>query len=89
LQTEFVKLQEWVRETGTRIVVVFEGRVLRQILVQPRRRREGDGMVPDGEQLRRFKPRLNVMSPLVSTIGYVDVGHPKAELPERPVSSGS
>jgi polyphosphate kinase 2 (PPK2 family) len=33
LQTEFVKLQEWVRETGTRIVVVFEGRVVRQILV--------------------------------------------------------
>jgi polyphosphate kinase len=26
LQTEFVKLQEWVRETGTRIVIVFEGR---------------------------------------------------------------
>ena len=26
LQTEFVKLQEWVRETGARIVVVFEGR---------------------------------------------------------------
>ncbi len=46
-------------------------------------------MVPDGEQLRGFKPRLNVMSPLVSTTGYVDVGHPKAELPERPVSSGS
>ncbi|ATD71208.1 MULTISPECIES: polyphosphate kinase 2 [Gordonia] len=26
LQTELVKLQEWVRETGTRVVVVFEGR---------------------------------------------------------------
>jgi polyphosphate kinase 2 len=26
LQTEFVKLQEWVRHTGTRIVVIFEGR---------------------------------------------------------------
>ncbi|MDT5104742.1 MAG: polyphosphate kinase, partial [Mycobacterium sp.] len=26
LQTEFVKLQEWVRESGARIVVVFEGR---------------------------------------------------------------
>ena len=26
LQTEFVKLQEWVRHTGARIVVVFEGR---------------------------------------------------------------
>jgi polyphosphate kinase len=26
LQTEFVKLQEWVKETGARIVVVFEGR---------------------------------------------------------------
>ncbi|MBJ7287303.1 polyphosphate kinase 2 [Williamsia sp.] len=26
LQTEFVKLQEWVRETGTRVVVIFEGR---------------------------------------------------------------
>src|SRR6201991_5080786 len=26
LQTEFVKLQEWVRETGARIVIVFEGR---------------------------------------------------------------
>lgn len=26
LQSEFVKLQQWVRETGTRIVVVFEGR---------------------------------------------------------------
>ena len=26
LQTELVKLQEWVRATGTRIVVVFEGR---------------------------------------------------------------
>ena len=26
LQTELVKLQEWVRETGARIVVVFEGR---------------------------------------------------------------
>jgi polyphosphate kinase 2 len=26
LQTEFVKLQEWVRDTGARIVVVFEGR---------------------------------------------------------------
>jgi hypothetical protein len=46
-------------------------------------------MVPDGEQLRRFKSRLNVMSQLVSTIGYVDVGHPKGELPERPVSSGA
>ncbi|ART71515.1 polyphosphate kinase 2 [Mycobacterium dioxanotrophicus] len=26
LQTEFVKMQEWVRHTGARIVVVFEGR---------------------------------------------------------------
>ena len=26
LQTEFVKLQEWVRASGTRIVVIFEGR---------------------------------------------------------------
>jgi polyphosphate kinase 2 len=26
LQTEFVKLQEWVRYTGARIVVIFEGR---------------------------------------------------------------
>lgn len=26
LQTELVKMQEWVRETGTRVVVVFEGR---------------------------------------------------------------
>ena len=26
LQTEFVKLQEWVRHTGARIVVLFEGR---------------------------------------------------------------
>src|SRR3984885_8265358 len=26
LQTELVKLQEWVRATGTRIVVIFEGR---------------------------------------------------------------
>jgi polyphosphate kinase len=26
LQTEFVKLQEWVRHTGTRVVVIFEGR---------------------------------------------------------------
>jgi polyphosphate kinase 2 (PPK2 family) len=26
LQTEFVRLQEWVRETGARIVIVFEGR---------------------------------------------------------------
>ena len=26
LQTEFVKLQGWVRETGTRVAVVFEGR---------------------------------------------------------------
>ncbi|AZZ82521.1 MULTISPECIES: polyphosphate kinase 2 [Gordonia] len=26
LQTELVKLQEWVRETGARVVVVFEGR---------------------------------------------------------------
>jgi polyphosphate kinase 2 len=26
LQTEFVKLQEWVKHTGTRVVVVFEGR---------------------------------------------------------------
>lgn len=26
LQTEFVKLQEWVRHTGARVVVIFEGR---------------------------------------------------------------
>jgi polyphosphate kinase 2 (PPK2 family) len=26
LQTEFVKLQEWVRFSGARIVVIFEGR---------------------------------------------------------------
>ena len=26
LQTEFVKLQEWVRSTGARVVVIFEGR---------------------------------------------------------------
>lgn len=26
LQTEFVKLQEWVRTTGARVVVIFEGR---------------------------------------------------------------
>src|SRR6186997_2129778 len=26
LQTEFVRLQEWARETGARVVVVFEGR---------------------------------------------------------------
>ncbi|KNA89647.1 MULTISPECIES: polyphosphate kinase 2 [Gordonia] len=26
LQTEMVKLQEWVRETGARVVVIFEGR---------------------------------------------------------------
>lgn len=26
LQSEFVKLQEWVKETGTRVVVIFEGR---------------------------------------------------------------
>src|ERR1700761_7518620 len=26
LQTELVKLQEWVRASGTRVVVIFEGR---------------------------------------------------------------
>ncbi len=26
LQTELVQLQEWVRETGARVVIVFEGR---------------------------------------------------------------
>ena len=26
LQTEFVRLQEWARETGARIVIIFEGR---------------------------------------------------------------
>jgi len=26
LQTELVEMQEWVKATGTRIVVVFEGR---------------------------------------------------------------
>ena len=26
LQTEFVKLQEWVRYTGARLVIIFEGR---------------------------------------------------------------
>lgn len=26
LQTELVKLQEWVRDTGARVVIVFEGR---------------------------------------------------------------
>ena len=26
LQTEFVALQEWARETGARVVIVFEGR---------------------------------------------------------------
>ena len=26
LQTELVKLQEWVRETGARVVIIFEGR---------------------------------------------------------------
>jgi len=26
LQSEFVKLQEWVKDTGTRVVVIFEGR---------------------------------------------------------------
>ncbi len=26
LQTELVKLQEWVRDSGTRVVVIFEGR---------------------------------------------------------------
>ena len=26
LQTEFVKLQEWVRHSGTRVVIIFEGR---------------------------------------------------------------
>ncbi|MGZ4529691.1 MAG: polyphosphate kinase 2, partial [Mycobacterium sp.] len=26
LQTEFVKLQEWVRHSGARLVVIFEGR---------------------------------------------------------------
>ncbi|MEO0958655.1 MAG: polyphosphate kinase 2, partial [Pseudomonadota bacterium] len=26
LQIELVKMQEWVRETGTKIVVIFEGR---------------------------------------------------------------
>lgn len=26
LQTEFVKLQEWVRHSGTRLVIIFEGR---------------------------------------------------------------
>ncbi|GAB33395.1 polyphosphate kinase 2, partial [Gordonia otitidis NBRC 100426] len=26
LQTEMVKLQEWVRETGARVVIIFEGR---------------------------------------------------------------
>jgi hypothetical protein len=30
-----------------------------------------------------------MMSHLLSTIDYVDVGHPKVELPERPVMSGS
>ena len=26
LQTEFVKLQEWVRLTGARLIIIFEGR---------------------------------------------------------------
>ena len=26
LQTEFVKLQEWVKATGARVIVIFEGR---------------------------------------------------------------
>jgi len=229
LQTEFVKLQEWVRESGARIVVVFEGRdaagkggTIKRIteylspriariaaLPAPNDRERGqwyyqryiaqlpakgeivlfdrswynrggvekvmgfctaqehslflrqtpifeqmlleDGVllrkywfsVSDDEQLRRFKSRrndpvrqrklspmdlesvyrwedysrakdqmmvhtdtpqspwyvvesdvkkharLNMMSHLLSTIDYVDVGHPKVELPERPVMSGS
>jgi polyphosphate kinase len=229
LQTEFVKLQEWVRETGARIVVVFEGRdaagkggTIKRIteylspriariaaLPAPNDRERGqwyyqryisqlpakgemvlfdrswynragveqvmgfctaqehslflrqtpifeqmlleDGIllrkywfsVSDDEQLRRFRSRLkdpvrqwklspmdlesvyrwedysrakdqmmvhtdtpqspwyvvesdvkkharlNMMSHLLSTIDYVDVRHPKVELPERPVLSGS
>ncbi len=229
LQTEFVKLQEWVRETGARIVVVFEGRdaagkggTIKRIteylspriariaaLPAPNDRERGqwyyqryvsqlpakgeivlfdrswynrggvekvmgfctaqehslflrqtpifeqmlleDGIllrkywfsVSDDEQLRRFRSRLhdpvrqwklspmdlesvyrwedysrakdqmmvhtdtpqspwyvvesdvkkharlNMMSHLLSTIDYVDVGHPKVELPDRPVLSGS
>jgi len=229
LQTEFVKLQEWVRETGERIVVVFEGRdaagkggTIKRIteylspriariaaLPAPNDRERGqwyyqryvsqlpargeivlfdrswynrggvekvmgfctaqehslflrqtpifeqmlleDGIllrkywfsVSDDEQLRRFRSRLhdpvrqwklspmdlesvyrwedysrakdqmmvhtdtpqspwyvvesdvkkharlNMMSHLLSTIDYVDVGHPKVELPDRPVLSGS
>jgi polyphosphate kinase 2 len=229
LQTEFVKLQEWVRETGARIVVVFEGRdaagkggTIKRIteylspriariaaLPAPNDRERGqwyyqryvsqlpakgeivlfdrswynrggvekvmgfctaqehslflrqtpifeqmlleDGIllrkywfsVSDDEQLRRFRSRLhdpvrqwklspmdlesvyrwedysrakdqmmvhtdtpqspwyvvesdvkkharlNMMSHLLSTIDYVDVGHPKVELPDHPVLSGS
>jgi polyphosphate kinase 2 len=229
LQTEFVKLQEWVRETGERIVVVFEGRdaagkggTIKRIteylspriariaaLPAPNDRERGqwyyqryvsqlpakgeivlfdrswynrggvekvmgfctaqehslflrqtpifeqmlleDGIllrkywfsVSDDEQLRRFRSRLhdpvrqwklspmdlesvyrwedysrakdqmmvhtdtpqspwyvvesdvkkharlNMMSHLLSTIDYVDVGHPKVELPDHPVLSGS
>ena len=229
LQTEFVKLQEWVRHTGARIVVVFEGRdaagkggTIKRIteylsprvariaaLPAPTNRERGqwyyqryiahlpakgemvlfdrswynragveqvmgfctpqehtlflrqtpifeqmlleDGImlrkywfsVSDDEQLRRFKSRrndpvrqwklspmdlesiyrwedysrakdqmmvhtdtplspwyvvesdikkharLNMMSHLLSTIDYHDVEHPKVDLPERPVMSGS
>ena len=71
LQTELVKLQEWTRQTGARILVIFEGRdaagkggaikriteylspragqgsdrAVRSLLVQPRRSREGHGLL--------------------------------------------
>jgi polyphosphate kinase 2 (PPK2 family) len=89
LQAELVKLQEWVRAKGARLVVVFEGRDAagaKDAMMAHTDIVEAPWYVVDSDDKRRA--RLNMIAHLLSTLPYHEVPPAVLELPQRPPSTG-
>ena len=88
LQEELVKLQLWIKRTGARIIIVFEGRdaAAKDALFAATDTETSPWYVVPGDDKR--SARLNCISHLLSRIPYEEAPHEKITLPGRQKAEG-
>jgi polyphosphate kinase 2 (PPK2 family) len=81
LHVKLVELQEWVKSTGAKICIVFEGR-------------DGAGKggtikaITEAHSDDKRRARLNIITHLLGKIPYKKVPGPKVKLPKRQKKDG-
>ncbi len=84
LHVELVKLQEWIKHKGLKVVVIFEGRDAagkRSSIIK-----QAPWYVVNADDKRRA--RLNCIKHLLSTIAHEDLTPEPIELPPRQADGG-